>query len=179
MRHTEELMIAHLSSGGHWVYLVYLDFAEGAVYAHNGLGPIEWQGHSYVGTGALGRISQVKEGIELRPYTCNVSLSGIDPALLSIALSQRYLNRRANVWLAAINEDNSLVSDPVMLFSGTMDAMKISLGETATITVPIQSALADWDRPRQRRYNHADQTQRYPEDRGFEYIEDIVNRPIF
>jgi len=59
-----------------------------------------------------------------------------------------------------------------------MDTMDVELGTTASITVAAESRLADWDRPRVRRYNAADQNISYPSDKGFEFVPQMVEKSI-
>ena len=56
--------------------------------------------------------------------------------------------------------------------------MDIDVGATATITVNAESRLADWDRPRVRRYNHEDQQIDYPGDMGFEFVPQMATKEL-
>ena len=72
------------------------------------------------------------------------------------------------------------VGDPneiVLVFSGYMDQMNIDEGpETSTIGVAVESKLIDLERPRVFRYTDASQKSRFPDDKGFEYVEDLQDK---
>ena len=46
------------------------------------------------------------------------------------------------------------------------------------VSVTAESLLADWDRPRVRRYNAEDQRLYYPNDKGFEFVPSLVEKQI-
>lgn len=56
--------------------------------------------------------------------------------------------------------------------------MNTEVGDTATITLSAESRMVTWDRPRTRRYNNEDQQSRYPGDRGFEYVAQMVEKSL-
>ena len=71
-----------------------------------------------------------------------------------------------------------LVAQPIRLFSGRMDTMDTEVGDTATITVTAESRMVSWDKARVRRYNNEDQQNRYPGDRGFEFVSQMVEKNL-
>ena len=56
--------------------------------------------------------------------------------------------------------------------------MDIKLGKTATVNITAESRLIDWARPRIRRYTNADQNERFPGDKGFEFVSDTTDKEI-
>ena len=57
--------------------------------------------------------------------------------------------------------------------------MQILLGSTQSeVLLTAENRLADWDRPRIRRYNDADQQSEYPGDLGMQFAEQMVNKTI-
>ena len=139
---------------------------------------VTWGGTTYVGVGHFGGIEAVEEGVELQAYRVRLTLNGIPTALVSVALGQHYQGRQANLSLGFLDDGHRLLDDPFTLFRGRMDTMTIALGETASIVLTVESRLADWERPRVRRYNNADQQQRHPGDRFFEFAEQTAERNI-
>jgi hypothetical protein len=59
-----------------------------------------------------------------------------------------------------------------------MDQMSIDLGETAAVTVRLENRMADWERPRVRRYTDEDQQRAYPGDLGFQFLTATVDKDI-
>lgn len=157
---------------------VELDFADGYVRMTNAGYSFTWNGVEWLGIGTLGKIEEVAEGSALQMYGLSLSLSGIPPEVISEAFSQGYQGRAAKLWLAPLTDDYQIIADPVVIFSGRMDTMDIALGKTATVTVTVESRLVDWERPRVRRFNDADQQAEYPGDRGFKYVDQMVYKDM-
>ena len=68
----------------------------------------------------------------------------------------------------------AIAADPIGPFLFKMDQLTYQLGQTATIRLTAESRLADWQRPRVRRYNNADHQVLYPNDKFFEHVEKQV-----
>lgn len=161
------------------VLLARLDFASGLVRVTSAPFDLTVKDETYVGVGTLGGVSAVPEGAELQSYAISLSLSGIPSELVQLALSDPAQGRDARLWLLLLDENHQAVGEAVLLFRGRIDTMDVTLGQTATITLSVQSRLADWERPRVRRYTHEDQKAEYPDDRGFEYVARMAEKTIY
>ena len=158
---------------------VELDFQSGFVRLCNASVTLSWNTHSWVGIGDLGSIQVISESADLEAKGVAMALSGIPSSSISTALGEYYQGRSCKIWFAPLDPTTDLpVADPVMVFDGRIDNMQIELDTTATITVSAESRLADWDRPRVRRFNDADQKSVYPTDRGFEFVEQMVEKEL-
>lgn len=156
-----------------------LEFDGGDVLVHSGLGSISWGGDTYTGVGDLGRVSPIDEDTELARSSIAVELSGIPPSMISVALNEQYQGRPATICLGFLDPATmQLVDTPAVAFRGRMDAMEIARGESATVAVSVESRFSAWDKPRVRRYNHADQQSRFPGDRGLEQAEFSAEKQI-
>ncbi len=160
------------------VLLARLDFASGVVAANSGVNTLSYNGDDYLGVGSYGTVSAIGEGLEAKPYGVDMTLSGIPTEMLSLALGEHYQGRDARVYLALLDEQHRLINDPFLVGRFRMDTMNVELGQSATITLSAENRLADWSRPRVRRYNHEDQQARYPGDLGLEYVTGMVEKPI-
>jgi hypothetical protein len=60
-----------------------------------------------------------------------------------------------------------------------MDTCDLEIGETATITLTIQNRLADWERPRLRRYTDEDQQSVYDGDLGLQFVAQMAEKTIY
>lgn len=119
------------------------------------------------------------EGAELQSYAVQLTLSGIPTELVSLALVDQYQGREAKIYLGLVDDKHALTGTPLLIFRGQMDTMDIELGKNATITLTVQSRLADWERPRLRRYTNEDQQSDYPDDRGFEFVAQMAEKTIY
>ena len=155
-----------------------IDFSSGIVAANTGVSTISFGGDDYLGVGTLGDISPVSESVSSKPFSISLTLSGVPAALVSVALGEQYQGRDAKVYLAMLDEGHQLIADPVLLFRGRIDTMDLVIAETATISMTVQSRMADWDKPRIRRYNHEDQIVDHPTDKGLEFAPQMVERTL-
>lgn len=157
---------------------VELDIVGGILRLCNAAYTFSWNGYDWTGIGTLGSIDAVSEGSALQMYGCTLNLSGVPPELISEAMSVNYQGRSATIWLAPLTSDYVIIADPVVVFKGRMDTMDIELGETATISLAVESRLVDWERPRVRRFNDEDQRSEYPNDRGFKYVDQMMQKDL-
>ncbi|MEI6158374.1 MAG: hypothetical protein WCP77_00960 [Roseococcus sp.] len=158
---------------------IEMDFPSGMVRVNGSPSDFQILGNTYLGIGGLGGISATEESAELRAYGLTLSLSGIPRDMVAVALGQAYQGRRVTVWEVIFDTTSwAVLADPVVVFRGRMDTMDVRLGETATIIVKAENRLADWERPRIRRYTDEDQQQAYPGDRGFRFVSATAEKEI-
>lgn len=181
MSRTLSDLIAAASAGGviRPVYLVQLDYASGMVRAASTPFNLTIDGVVWMGLGNLGAIGAVQEGAELQNYSLALTLTGVPSDLVAVALGEQYQGRDARIYLALLDEDHAVIDAPLLIFRGRMDTQDIEVGDTATITLTVQSRLADWERPRVRRYTNEDQQAVFAGDRGFEFVPQMAEKTIY
>lgn len=159
--------------------MVRVDFDSGTLAWHSGFGVVTLDGVNYLGLGTLGSISQVTEQPGVQSSTITLNVSGIDPAVVALALTEPYINRKCYVHLTFLNEeDEPLVATPILIFEGTLDQIEGQMGAEALFRLTVKSRLADWERVRKLRYTDADQQKLYPGDKGMEYIPQMSERML-
>lgn len=152
-------------------FFAELHFASSVEYVWTGVGPIDWNGHTWLGMGNLGQIGVVTEDSQLNAQTFSLTLSGIDRTLLSEALTEVRAGQPVKLSLAFFNEDGSIIEDPILVFAGRMDQPTITeSADTASITIAVENRLADLQRRVERRFTDRDQKLSYPDDNGFRFI---------
>lgn len=163
------------------IFFVKLVLDSGTIGFHSRLGDVVFDGLTYTGAGDLGRISTVREDSDMSRPTLQTSLSGLNSALLSVVLSQYYQGRSATVYGGYVDlSTNALIADPMILYEGKIDSSVIQkLAGTMEISLTIENELADWERPRIRRYNNADQQSRYPGDTFFKFAEQAAYKTVY
>lgn len=139
---------------------------------------VEWAGQTWVGMGSLGGIDPMREQAALEATGVRITLSGIPTDTIALALGEQYQGKALQIWFAPLTDDLRLVSDPVRIFTGRMDTMDVELDVTASISLSAESKMVTWDTPRVRRYNHEDQQVRFPGDRGFEFVAQMVEKQL-
>lgn len=160
------------------VVFVEMSFPSGFLRLNTSAVPLLWNGYEWLGAGKLGNIEPVSEGSTLEARGLTFTITGLESANISIAVGQQYQGRPCNVWLAPLDENYALIPDPVLIFSGRLDVMDVEIGETAAISVTAESRLADWDRPRIRRYNAEDQKLTDPTDQGLDFVPAMVEKEL-
>lgn len=158
--------------------LLEFDFSSGVVRMTNSGFDVVYGGNTYSGKGAAGSMEAIKEPSDLYASGVAFRLSGIPAEMVTTATTEDYQGRSAKMWLAFCSADHVVQADPVLLWVGRMDVMSIELGAEATITLTTESRFADWDRPRVRRYNDADQQALYSGDTGLRYMEQLVEKQL-
>ena len=181
-------------------FAVELFFQTSTLRFWSGLGEQTIDGDVYVGSGNMLAISTIDETSEVAARGATLTLSGIPSELISLALSEPYQGRKCKIYFGAqtlkgefllledgsflLNENGSALSiatdaESVMaeIFTGYIDQMNIDEGpETATIAVGVESRLIDLQRPRVRRYTHESQKSRFPNDLGFQFVNDLQDK---
>jgi hypothetical protein len=160
------------------VLLVALDLASGPVRFSTADRTLSFAGEDYLAVGDLGRIAPFGEPTDLSVEGVAIELSGIPSTYIDIAMAENVQGRRARLWLGLLDDGYALIADPVLIFRGRMDTIDIRLGESATVVATVENRMADWDRPRVRRYTHADQIARFPADKGLEFVSQTAEREI-
>ena len=164
-------------------FAVSLAFNTGTLYLWNGYGDITMtaggSSNTFTGLGDLISVSPIGESDQVEAIGASLSLTGIKSSLISAALSALYTNRNASIYLGLFDANKSVVSDVYTLFKGKMYIMKIDEGaETASITLNIENRLIVFDRPKERRFTHEDQQNRFAGDLGFEFVPDLQDKEI-
>lgn len=173
------------------------------LYFWTGLGDTTIDGITYIGTGNLMQISSIQETAEIQAAGATLTFSGIPADMLSLALSVPYQGRIGKIKFGLIDADNNLLQletafnmllesgidigleNPeqsnvlVDMFVGYMDQMNIDESpETATISLSLESKLLDLDKPVIRRYNNESQKALFPNDKAFEFLNDLQGKDL-
>lgn len=160
------------------IFLVMLAWPTGTVYAWTGYGDIVWDGHTYVGTGNAGSISEVRETRDGAANGLTLTLDGIASAEIAHALEDDSQGQSGRVWLGLLTAAGALDGDPYLIFDGVIDVCPSEdNGETASISVQLEKELVD-SRPRGRRYTHEDQQVDFPGDLGFQYVAGLADKQV-
>jgi hypothetical protein len=149
-------------------------FDSGAVRLWTGHGNLVIDGQTYTGSGMLLSFSDVQETGDLSARDMTVTLSGIDSAMIALALAEPFQGRRARVLQGAVG-----VSDVVEVFDGIVNTMPIRDGAAScVISVQLDSKLVTLRRPRLRRLTDEMQRARYPDDTFLSFVASLVTAEI-
>lgn len=161
------------------ILLAFLDFETEETRLWSGVGDLNWDDQTWKGIGDFGRVSSLEETVELKAVGMSLQLSGVKTENIADVAAEPIQGRRAQLWLGFLDEDFTLIADPVMIFDGRMDTVEIADGgATAVITMAVENRLRDLERARTRRYTDADQQARFPGDRGLEFVPSLQELDI-
>lgn len=156
-----------------------LDFSDGVVRVHNGLGSVTWGGNAWSGVGEFGGVGEIEEGVDVAARGLSLALNGIPSTILPTALAANYRGRSAKLYIGFLNTFGALVDDPYQIFGGRMDTMQIEdAGESGSISVQCENRLIDFKRCRVSRYTNEEQLARYPGDLGLSFIAGIADKTL-
>ena len=163
-----------------------LDFSSGVQRYHTGIGPKTAThpihgSESYIGIGDFGGIQgDVIESVSAASQALQLSLSGVDATLVNIALVDDYYRRDAELMLGLENASGALVDDPVILFSGFMEYMTISLKEkTGSIVLRLEGRGSNLRRAADVRFTDEDKQREVSGDLFAEYVYRMADLELF
>ena len=155
-------------------YAVELFFNQGTVRLWTGVGDRTINNDVYVGAIGLLGVSAAEEISDLSAKTMSITVSGLESAALSIAMTEPYQRRVAKVYLG-----EQSVSDVVEIFSGQMNTMSIEdSGENSTIQISIESKLVELERSANWRYTDENHKSRNSGDSFFSYVKSIQDLQV-
>ena len=139
-----------------------------------GYGDRTIQFETYLGAGNLISIGGLEEVSDMSAKSANITLNGIPPELISLALQEPYQNRECRILFGVIDSP-----DIVEVFAGTIDRMTIQDGgDTGTIDVMIESKWVRLDRANVRRYTSESQKSRHSTDTFFDWVADLQDKEV-
>jgi hypothetical protein len=157
-------------------FAVDIMFDSGPLYIWTGQGDLTYSGKAYLGAGQLIGLSTLDESSEIEAKGASVTVTGIPPSFLSLALSEPYQGRECRIYFGVYRLGAYYFQE---IFTGELDQMNIvEEAETAAITVTVENVLIKLDRAVVRRFTDQDQKSRYPLDRGLEYIAYLQDKDI-
>lgn len=152
-------------------FLYLARFETGVIRLTDAAVSVVWNSDTFVASQAIS-FSGLTEDRRVVVNTVNVSVSGVDQALVAIALADGYMDRDIEIYRAFLDADLQVIADPLLIFSGRMAGMQIATDPdagTCSVTIAASSHLADFDRRSGRHANNADQQVVFPGDLGLEY----------
>jgi hypothetical protein len=133
--------------------------------------PLTYGGVEYIGTGVLGAVNEIDDSPgEYKNLT--FTLSGVDLAVISIALQENIRNKTVSVRLAVLAQDSNAVLDAPLIWTGLLDQMPIQMGDkTASVSVSAEHRGLVFSRPKPINYTDADQARVDPTDTSLRFIQ--------
>lgn len=132
---------------------------------------IQHNGKTYLALSGLEGGISVRQSLELDDLSGDIRLSGVQPEILAIALTDDYQNRPARVHIAS-KTDAGLVSNSELVLSGLVEDIRIQEGPNdPSLEILIRGVFSDIDVDVDIRYSAADQKLIDPDDTFFAFLE--------
>ena len=130
---------------------------------------------TYQSNGHLKSITAVSETNKPTKNSLSISLSAVDQTYVSIALSENIINADAYVYKGYLDSNNALISDPFLLFFGTIDEYSISDNTTsASLILTVTSHWGNFGKTTGRTTTDNSQKRFFSSDKGMEFAAQTV-----
>lgn len=159
-------------------YLAEIQLDGFTVRVNNSYKNVSWNGETWNGVGDAGGISGVKEGSDLAATGVTLMLTGIDSDYWNEAMTANFSGRPCIIYAAFFDDDGSILADPIIIFEGACDQMNLATGNVGTVELTVETDMLRWRIPKEHRWTNADQQNRFPADKGFEFVSQVVEKQI-
>ena len=115
------------------------------------------------------------EETDLTKSSLQISLSGADQTFISTVLNENVVNDSVTVFRGLLDSNNALISDPFLLYKGTIDTFQINeTSNESVVNLSIVSHWADFDKVSGRKTNNNSQQRFFSTDVGFDFASQTV-----
>ena len=155
------------------VYLVHLGFAT-PIYLTNCGFPLTSSVYgisvNYNSSGHLRSIKNVSETNQPTKNSLAIQLSAVDQTYSAVVLGENVIGKEVKIYRGLLDSSNALISDPFLIFYGTIDEYKIiDTTDTANVVLNITSHWATFDKESGRTTSDNSQQRFFSSDKGMEF----------
>ena len=120
-------------------------------------------------------ISNFTEETDITKTSLTLTLSGADQTFISTVLNENVVNDAVNIYRGFLDDSNSLIADPFLLYDGQIDSFSISESATeSTVNISIVSHWADFEKTSGRKTNNTSQQRFFDGDVGMDFSSETV-----
>lgn len=125
---------------------------------------------TYLSNGHFRGITGVQESNAPTKNSLSLSLSAVDQTYVALALNENIINDNVYVYRGYLDSNLSLISDPFLLFYGTVDEFKISDNtSTASLVLTLSSHWGNFSKTSGRTTTDNSQKRFFSNDKGMEF----------
>ena len=136
---------------------------------------ISGSSRTYTASAFLVGASSFEEQVDITKTTLSLSLSGADQTFISTVLNENIVNDTFEIYRGLLDSSNSVIADPILLYSGNIDTFEISETETqSNVKLIIVSHWANFDKKSGRKTNNASQQRFFSTDVGMDFSSQTV-----
>jgi hypothetical protein len=120
-------------------------------------------------------ISNHSEQTDLTKATVELSLSGADQTFISTVLNENVTNDTVDIYRGFLNDSNTLIADPFLLYKGNIESFGISENDrSSSVGLSIVSHWADFEKKNGRKTNNTSQQRFFSTDVGMDFASQTV-----
>jgi hypothetical protein len=119
--------------------------------------------------------SNFTEQADVTKSSLTISLSGADQTFISVVLNENIVNDAVTIYRGLLADDNSIIADPFLLYSGNIETFSVSESETdSVVNLGVVSHWADFDKKNGRKTNNTSQQRFFSTDVGMNFSSETV-----
>ena len=120
-------------------------------------------------------ISNHTEETDITKSSVSLVLSGADQTFISTVLGENVVNDSVDIFRGFLDDSNSLISDPFLLYRGKIDSFDIAeTDKNSQVNLSIVSNWADFEKKNGRKTNNTSQQRFFSGDVGMDFSSQTV-----
>ena len=156
------------------ISLVYINVGSGFRFTDH-YKDVTFDSNTYSASSLFTRLSSVTESSEIEVSNITLSFSGADQTIISLFLSNNYMEKEAEVYKGFLDSNEQVIADPFLLFKGRIESFSIDETlQSSDVKVVATSHWADFDKVKGRKTNTNSQQLYFAGDVGFDYASQTV-----
>jgi len=156
------------------ITLVYINVGTGFRFTDH-YKDITYDSNTYSASSLFTRLSSVTESSEIEVSNITLSFSGADQTIISLFLSNSYMEKEAEVYKGLLNTSEAVIADPFLLFKGRIESFSIDESiNQSNANIVVASHWSDFSKIEGRKTNTGSQQIHFSTDLGFELASQTV-----
>lgn len=154
-----------------------IEFPSGVTRVHSGTGYLTINGQQFVGVGAMGEISAVKEDGGLTTNQVNIALNGLDTSIMGTVMNERCVGSPAELYFATFDSNMDAIAVN-LLYKGYICASGMTAGNTNAIAYTLSTVFEKWKDGGTGRWTEESHNHDNPGDHIMRYVNQTAERTI-
>lgn len=156
------------------ITLVYINVGTGFRFTDH-YKDITYDSNTYSASSLFTKLTSVTESSEVEVSNITLSFSGADQTIISLFLSNNYMEKEAEVYKGLLNTSEAVIADPFLLFKGRIESFSIDESiNQSNANIVVASHWSDFSKIEGRKTNTGSQQIHFSSDKGFELASQTV-----
>lgn len=156
------------------ITLVYINVGTGFRFTDH-YKDITYDSNTYSASSLFTKLTSVTESSEVEVSNITLSFSGADQTIISLFLSNNYMEKEAEVYKGLLNTSEAVIADPFLLFKGRIESFSIDESiNQSNANIVVASHWSDFSKIEGRKTNTGSQQIHFSTDKGFELASQTV-----